>query len=247
MTVVLATRLATAFAAHAERVAYDVPSLDARASFAELRDAAGEWARVLDGLDRPLVLHVDKGPTYYALLACMFLTGRSFCPVDRVNPPARVRQICEQLDGAVLVTDDDLGAAAWRDAGIDVIDVADPSLAGIAPTTAGHVPGRYYISTSGSTGTPKLVEVRHDAVVPIVEWAVPYFDIRPGDRWAQFSSIGFDLSIADAVFAWSAGAALVGIELGSATGLHSLLERMDVSRIDCERLEPGTAAYEYLT
>lgn len=43
------------------------------------------------------------------------------------------------------------------------------------------------------------------------------------------------------------GAALVGIELGSATGLHSLLERMDASRIECERLEPGTAAYEYLT
>ena len=43
------------------------------------------------------------------------------------------------------------------------------------------------------------------------------------------------------------GAALVGIELGSPTGLHSLLERMDASRIDCERLEPGTAAYEYLT
>lgn len=43
------------------------------------------------------------------------------------------------------------------------------------------------------------------------------------------------------------GAALVGIELGSATGLHSLLERMEASRIECERLEPGTAAYEYLT
>ncbi len=43
------------------------------------------------------------------------------------------------------------------------------------------------------------------------------------------------------------GAALVGIELGSATGLHSLLERMEASRIHCERLEPGTPAYEYLT
>ncbi|HHX85314.1 MAG TPA: threonine ammonia-lyase IlvA [Actinomycetales bacterium] len=43
------------------------------------------------------------------------------------------------------------------------------------------------------------------------------------------------------------GAALVGIELGSATGLHSLLERMEASRIECERLLPGTAAYEYLT
>lgn len=43
------------------------------------------------------------------------------------------------------------------------------------------------------------------------------------------------------------GAALVGIELGSETGLHSLLERMDASRLDCEQLEPGTPAYEYLT
>lgn len=43
------------------------------------------------------------------------------------------------------------------------------------------------------------------------------------------------------------GAALVGIELGSPTGLHSLLERMDASRLHCERLEPGTPAYEYLT
>ncbi len=43
------------------------------------------------------------------------------------------------------------------------------------------------------------------------------------------------------------GAALVGVELGSATGLPSLLERMDESRIQCERLMPGTAAYEYLT
>lgn len=43
------------------------------------------------------------------------------------------------------------------------------------------------------------------------------------------------------------GAALVGIELGSATGLHSLLERMEATRIQCERLMPGTSAYEYLT
>ena len=213
----LAPRLASAFDAHAGRVAYTVPSLDERATFAELRAAAARWDAVLHGLDRPLVLYVDKGPRYYELLATMFLTGRSFCPVDRVNPVARVAQICEQLTGAVVLTDDDTACAALRDAGIDVVDVVDvidaagPSLDGIARTMAGHLPGRYYISTSGSTGTPKLVEVRHDAVLPLVDWAIPYFDIRPGDRWAQFSSIGFDLSIADAVFAWNGGAALVGI------------------------------------
>ncbi|MET7773904.1 threonine ammonia-lyase IlvA [Nocardia sp. NPDC005366] len=43
------------------------------------------------------------------------------------------------------------------------------------------------------------------------------------------------------------GAALVGIELGTRDGLDSLLERMRESPIRCERLEPGSPAYRYLT
>ncbi|MEU8894224.1 threonine ammonia-lyase IlvA [Nocardia sp. NPDC048505] len=43
------------------------------------------------------------------------------------------------------------------------------------------------------------------------------------------------------------GAALVGIELGAPEGLAALLERMRESPIQCERLEPGSPAYRYLT
>ncbi|MEV0948779.1 threonine ammonia-lyase IlvA [Rhodococcus sp. NPDC049939] len=43
------------------------------------------------------------------------------------------------------------------------------------------------------------------------------------------------------------GAALVGIELGKAEGLGELLDRMEQSRIQVERLEPGSPAYRYLT
>ena len=43
------------------------------------------------------------------------------------------------------------------------------------------------------------------------------------------------------------GAALVGIELGSADGLSDLLDRMRTSRIVVEQLEPGSPAYRYLT
>lgn len=43
------------------------------------------------------------------------------------------------------------------------------------------------------------------------------------------------------------GAALVGIELGSAAGLSSLLERMETSPMHVEHLEPGSPAYRYLT
>ncbi|MET4049211.1 threonine dehydratase [Rhodococcus sp. UYP5] len=43
------------------------------------------------------------------------------------------------------------------------------------------------------------------------------------------------------------GAALVGIQLGVASGLSSLLERMRSSHLQVEQLEPGTPAYRYLT
>lgn len=43
------------------------------------------------------------------------------------------------------------------------------------------------------------------------------------------------------------GAALVGIELGTVDGLSALLDRMESSRMQVERLEPGSPAYRYLT
>ncbi|CAB0729080.1 threonine dehydratase [Corynebacterium diphtheriae] len=42
------------------------------------------------------------------------------------------------------------------------------------------------------------------------------------------------------------GTALVGLQLGVASELDGLLERMNASRIDCRRLEPGTPEYSYL-
>lgn len=43
------------------------------------------------------------------------------------------------------------------------------------------------------------------------------------------------------------GAALVGVELGSAAGLDGLLARMRASQLNVERLEPDSPAYRYLT
>lgn len=43
------------------------------------------------------------------------------------------------------------------------------------------------------------------------------------------------------------GAALVGIELGTPSGLEPLLKRMDQAPIQCERLDPNSPAYRYLT
>jgi len=43
------------------------------------------------------------------------------------------------------------------------------------------------------------------------------------------------------------GPALVGIELGSASGLEPLLDRMKASPMRIEQISPGSPAYAYLT
>ena len=43
------------------------------------------------------------------------------------------------------------------------------------------------------------------------------------------------------------GPALVGVELGDPTELEPLLKRMEKSPLQCERLDPGSPAYRYLT
>lgn len=43
------------------------------------------------------------------------------------------------------------------------------------------------------------------------------------------------------------GTALVGLQLGAATDLEPLLERMNSSRIHCQQLKPGTPEYDFLT
>lgn len=42
------------------------------------------------------------------------------------------------------------------------------------------------------------------------------------------------------------GTAMVGLELGRASDLNPLLDRMEESRIDCRHLRPGTPEYDYL-
>lgn len=42
------------------------------------------------------------------------------------------------------------------------------------------------------------------------------------------------------------GTAMVGLELGRASDLDPLLERMEASKINCQHLKPGTPEYDYL-
>ena len=66
----------------------------------------------------------------------------------------------------------------------------------------------HIIFTSGSTGTPKGVVITHANVIPTVEWAVRYFQMRPEDRISGHFPLHFDVSILDIFGTFAAGGEL---------------------------------------
>jgi len=207
---IIATRFAVSLAEHSDQIAIELPAQGSSIAYGDLADAAARWAAHFDDAGRPWVLHMGKSLALYQLEVAAFRYGRSFCPVDLLNPVGRVASIATQLDGVLVITDQPDRATVLQTLGFDVELVG-----GDLPTPQGEpVSGtdpRYLISTSGTTGTPKLVEVAHDATAKFVDWAVPYYEVEPGSRWAQFSNIGFDLSIVDVLTSVTAGATLVAL------------------------------------
>jgi non-ribosomal peptide synthetase component F len=207
----LASILERSCSDHAARTALVVPSLDRSSTYSELQHGARRWA-AMPGIERrTIVAYMAKSPEFYELSLGAYLFGWAWCPVDTTNPLARLRTIADQFNDAVLVVDDDGAAAELAAAGYEVWR---PEQRPATVDDTREFPRgreRYYIATSGTTGRPKLVEVAHDATVPFVEWAIPYYEVDTETRWSQFSSIGFDLSIVDQLVVWGAGGTLVAV------------------------------------
>ena len=165
-------------------------------------------------VDRPLVAYLEKGPIYFAFTACCFLHRVSFCPVDISNPIQRVVEIAAQLDGSLILCDSAELLAALRMKTENCIQLSasqSPKSVHIKPPDREKISANYYIATSGSTGVPKLVEVAHDRTIPFVNWAQEFYEIDKTCRWAQFSSIGFDLSLVDFLSALCGGGMLISL------------------------------------
>jgi len=165
---------------------------------------------------RPVVAYMSKSPTFYAFLACSFVNRLRFCPLDTANPIARLIDVTRQLPDPLILVDSDDVLTRVREHTDDCVLVAVPSQTA-GWRSAGPIDDScptdacYYIATSGSTGTPKLVEVPHERTLPFIDWAVDFYGIDRSTRWAQFSSVGFDLALADFLSVVCGGGMLVSL------------------------------------
>jgi amino acid adenylation domain-containing protein len=226
-------------------------------TYRELADYAARLARDLrTGAVSPpgqVAILISRGDLRWvaACLAVLY-AGAAWVPLDPNTPRERVSVLLHQAGADAVVTDQRLRErvppGAWRV--VDVDSEADRIAAhpAVAPERS-LMPGNlaYCIFTSGTTGTPRGVLVEHAAVVNFVRSIQALFRVTPDDRFLQYASPGFDVSVFEIFVPLLSGASLVVAgdeERLSVEGLSRVLERERITMAELppavmELMDPG--------
>jgi non-ribosomal peptide synthetase-like protein len=142
-------------------------------------------------------------------------SGAAYTCIDPAFPDEQVRDILEDSEAVVLLTDEE-GRSRAINCGYD-LDRAFVVTEGIAQGDASAAQPEwltpnslaYVIYTSGTTGRPKGVMIEHRSIANLAASDIPEFNLKPGDRIAQSSSSAYDSSVEETWIALSAGATVV--------------------------------------
>ncbi len=199
---------------------------DRRWSYQDVASMAESIARRLrsEGLESGdiVALHGSGSFGLVVGLVGVFMAGGVAMPIDSELPDNRKNVILQEGHATYLLeVVAPENPSRWADAqslptvlidedrGID--DAAAPDrksqherLSGRASSSAAYV-----FFTSGSTGTPKAVLGSHAGLSHFLNWQRATFDVGPGDRVAQLTSLSFDVVLRDILLPLVGGATLV--------------------------------------
>ncbi len=167
---------------------------------------------------KKLAFRLSQGFHAYVIEWASYLAGTVFCPINLTDPILRTEIILDTFQPDLVIADsqefplrDKYNTVVYK----DLVNQTKPVYVDMKPTHGISNDIAYVIFTSGTTGTPKGVVIKRKGLENFLDWSVRQFDVSPNDRWAQYSSIGFDLSICDIFTAILGGASLVSF--GNAT------------------------------
>ncbi len=176
-----------------------------------------------------VVLWLPKSVTAYAALLGLLRLGAVYVPLEPRTPLSRLESALSVVQPRALLVEpaerQRLEATNWgqRYASLCVEIGASPTGAdplaadASALTEADGAAWQAWplsapaaiLMTSGSTGRPKGVVLSRGAIDAFTQWACHSFELGPQDRVANFSALGFDLSLFDLFASWSVGACVL--------------------------------------
>ncbi|MFD7290775.1 amino acid adenylation domain-containing protein, partial [Streptomyces sp. NPDC059863] len=188
-----------------------------RLSYAEIERRANRLAHRLAARGvRPetrVGVCLRRGPELIVSLLAILKAGGAYVPLDPNYPSERLSFMVEDAGIELVISDGGPGARpdnAPDTLTLESLTAVDPDGPDSAPDVTTHLDNTAYILfTSGSSGTPKGVAVSHRGLGNLALAHVAALAIDEDSRVLQFASPNFDVSIADLVQTWYAGATLI--------------------------------------
>jgi amino acid adenylation domain-containing protein len=208
-------------------------------SYAELDRQSNQLAAFLRarGVKRGSLvgLLLNRGPRFMVGWLAVLKAGGAYVPLDPDYPKARLSYIIEHARLETLLTEEQLHAAAaglltpglplqrviYLDAAPAAITGGYPaqgraqwSLSTDAALACVNEPDdpMVVLYTSGSTGKPKGVLLAHRGYENRLQWHQDLFQLRPGERVAQKTSICFDISVWELLWPLQYGGVVCAVE-----------------------------------
>lgn len=158
-----------------------------------------------------VAIDLPQGIEAYALITAVLNVGGTYCPLNPESPSARKSHIVHEFDPDLIV----VRSVDQSFEGFNISEIAqliDRKLrVDFRRTEFDPSDTSYVIYTSGSTGLPKGVMIYRKALNKFLEWSIPTYDAGEFDKWGQFSSLSFDLSIVDIFTCLCSGATLIAL------------------------------------
>jgi amino acid adenylation domain-containing protein len=207
----------------------------ARWTYAELhsgaRAAAGALARRGVGPGDRVGLLLPRTADLFVLELAVLLAGACFAPLDRAQPPDRLRLLLNRASVALLVTDDEepagaAGVPATRPGALLTFDGPAPPDPGARPEDPA-----YCLFTSGSTGSPVGALISRAAMDVYVAAYARLVGASPRERGAQIGSPGFDVTIDEFWPFLSTGASVHIASDADRSSPRALVDWLRVNRI----------------
>lgn len=200
-------------------------------SYADVDAASTAIALALGDLEAPdagvAATLIDDPVLQIESLFGVLKTGAAFVCLDPCHPDDRLASMFADVQPKVLLVD---AAAARHDkllqlahessTALLVLDGTelpfpgqslsmDWSRAGTTPARRGVGDTAYLVYTSGSTGKPKGIVQSHRSFSQFLDWQSREIGIAPGERFAQWASIGYDAAYCEIFGALCFGATLL--------------------------------------
>ena len=193
-----------------------VETVDGTHSYEEIASLASQMAATIQQLTKnpcPRVLiALPSSKRAYAAMLGSLIAGGTFCPVDitETGPEERNAAICKDFAPQVVLYESTLPSfLSTLPATTARIDVLKPlPMRPMSPATD-RSDVAYVVFTSGSTGRPKGVQISRRGFSYFLGVCQSYFNLSPGEKWGQWSSLAHDLGVMDVFMALTQRGTLV--------------------------------------